>query len=122
VMVNLIDNALQYTPAGTPIEIAARVGAGRGVTVCVSDRGPGLPAGAENRVFEEFFRSHGSRGGPRGRGIGLGLAICRAIVKAHGGTISGANRFERDGEAPTGAVFRFTLPQQQDPPLVDATG
>ena len=79
-----------------------------------------ISAGTESRVFEKFFRSHGERP-ERGRGIGLGLAICRAIVEAHGGTITAANRVGRDGAA-IGAVFRFTLPQRKDPPVVDATG
>jgi K+-sensing histidine kinase KdpD len=117
VLVNLIDNALQYTPAGSGIEIAARAAGGE-VSIEIADHGPGLPAGAETRVFEKFFRSHGSRPG-RGRGIGLGLAICRAIVEAHGGTITAANR---NGVANSGAVFRFTLPQRSAPPVVDATG
>jgi two-component system sensor histidine kinase KdpD len=116
VLVNLIDNALQYTPAGTAIDITARAGTGD-LTVEVADHGAGLRPGAEGRVFEKFFRSHGDRP-ERGRGIGLGLAICRAIVEAHGGTITAANR----AGAVTGAVFRFTLPQRKSPPVVDATG
>jgi two-component system sensor histidine kinase KdpD len=118
VMVNLIDNALQYTPADAPIDVTVRAVAGE-VTVTVADRGPGLPAGAEHRVFEKFFRSHSARAA-RGRGIGLGLAICRAIVQAHGGTIRASNR-SHNGTV-SGAVFQFTLPQQQQPPVVDATG
>jgi two-component system sensor histidine kinase KdpD len=123
VLVNLVDNAVQYTPAGSPIEIVAgRDGDGR-VRVEVRDHGPGLPKGAETRVFEKFFRSHGSDPPPgRGRGIGLGLAICRAIVEAHGGTISAANRAAGADGQPAGAVFRFTLPQRMTPPVVDATG
>jgi two-component system sensor histidine kinase KdpD len=119
VLVNLIDNALQYTPAGTAIDITARAETGN-LTVEVADRGPGLHPGTENRVFEKFFRSHCQRP-ERGRGIGLGLAICRAIVEAHGGTITAANRVGGDG-AVVGAVFRFTLPQRKEPPVVDATG
>jgi two-component system sensor histidine kinase KdpD len=78
----------------------------------VADRGPGLPAGTEQRVFEKFFRAgtNGSR-----RGIGLGLTICRGIIEAHGGEITAANR--PDG----GAVFRLTLPQHATPPSVDTT-
>jgi len=121
VIVNLIDNALQYTPAGTPIEIVVRRADGDGnaegsVTLEVADRGPGLPPGAEHRVFEKFFRSHAAPRGARGRGIGLGLAICRAIVEAHGGRIVAENR------SGGGAVFRLTLPQRGAPPVVDATG
>jgi two-component system sensor histidine kinase KdpD len=123
VLVNLIDNAIQYAPGDSPIEITARAaGAGGDVSVEVADHGPGLPKGAESRVFEKFFRSHGSRP-ERGRGIGLGLAICRAIVEAHGGSITAANR---PGDGPTadggGSVFRFTIPQRRVPPVVDASG
>jgi two-component system sensor histidine kinase KdpD len=67
------------------------------VTVEVADRGPGLPPGDLERVFEKFY--HGAPGG-----AGLGLAICRAVVQAHGGSISAANR---EGG---GAVFLFSLP------------
>src|SRR5688500_15397042 len=115
VIVNLIDNALQYTPAGTPIEISVRR-VERDVTLEVADRGPGLPAGAEDRVFEKFFRSHPATRGTRGRGIGLGLAICRAVVESHGGRIAASNR------PGGGASFRVTLPQRAAPPVVDATG
>jgi two-component system sensor histidine kinase KdpD len=99
VLVNLFDNAAKYTPPGSPLEIKA-ASDGRVVTLELSDRGPGLPLGSEQRVFEKFYR-----GGPAGvRGVGLGLPICKAIVEAHGGTISARN-------APGGgAEFRFTLP------------
>jgi len=125
VLINLIDNALQYTPVGTPIEIGVSRSSPSGeVSISVTDSGPGLPAGAENRVFEKFFRSHRGVGsaGTRGRGIGLGLTICRTIVEAHGGTISASNRSNGNGQQIRGAVFRFTLPQKQTPPVVDATG
>ena len=115
VIVNLIDNALQYTPPGTPIELAVRRGE-RDVTLEVADRGPGLPAGSEHRVFEKFFRSHPATRGARGRGIGLGLAICRAVVEAHGGSITASNR------TGGGASFRIVLPQRGTAPVVDATG
>ncbi len=96
VFANLIENALLHAPGSAPIEISARR-AGDSVTVEVADRGPGLPPGDLERVFEKFY--HGAPGG-----AGLGLAICRAVVEAHGGSISAANR---EGG---GAVFRFTLP------------
>ncbi len=105
VFVNLLENALRHAPGDTPIEVRARE-AGGSVTVEVADRGPGLPAGAEARLFEKFFRA----GSPARRGAGLGLAICRGIVEAHGGRIAAANR--PDG----GAVFRFTLPVPGDTP------
>jgi two-component system, OmpR family, sensor histidine kinase KdpD len=104
---NLLENAAKYTPPGSPIEIAASCD-DAGVTVEISDRGPGLPAGTTERVFEKFFRAHTGTA----PGTGLGLAICRGIVHAHGGTITAENR---EGG---GAVFRFTLPLQGSPPSV----
>ncbi len=100
VLVNLVDNALKYTPASAPIEISAEAGAGR-ITVRVSDRGPGIPVEDLDRLFDKFSR--GRLHGPAG-GAGLGLAICKAVVEAHGGAIWAANR------AGGGAVFQFFLP------------
>lgn len=104
VLVNLLENASKYTPAGSAIHLAARV---RGDTVVLSleDSGPGLPKGREERVFEKFERGQRESATP---GVGLGLAICRAIVEAHGGTIEGYNRAV-DG-AVRGARFDITLP------------
>ncbi|MBL8179040.1 MAG: sensor histidine kinase KdpD [Bryobacterales bacterium] len=98
VLVNLLENAAKYTPAGTEVEIAAYAG-NRGVVVEVRDRGPGFAAGEEAHVFEKFYR--GSTEGVRG--VGLGLAISQAIVRAHGGSITAANR------AGGGAVIRIVL-------------
>jgi two-component system sensor histidine kinase KdpD len=112
VLVNLIDNALEYTPAGSPIDLIATAVDGR-MVVEVADRGPGVPAGAEGRVFEKFFRAH--RAGEGRRGIGLGLAVCRGIVEAHGGSIDVGSR---EGG---GAVFRFALPVGERPPEVDSS-
>jgi two-component system sensor histidine kinase KdpD len=106
VFINLLENAAKYTPPGTLIEIGAMAGDGQ-VTVEVADRGPGLLPGDLERVFEKFYR-----GTPSGdaRGAGLGLAICRAIVEAHGGRIWAENRVGG------GALFRFTLPIDGTPP------
>jgi two-component system sensor histidine kinase KdpD len=105
VFVNLLENAAKYTPPGGAIDISARVD-GQAVIIEVADRGPGIAAGEETRIFERFFRSrHG-----RVSGAGLGLAICRGVVAAHGGTITAANR------QGSGAVFRVTLPREGDPP------
>jgi two-component system sensor histidine kinase KdpD len=108
-LVNLLENASKYAPPGTPIEISARLD-GPGVSVEVADRGPGLPVGEEERVFEKFYRAPGA--GDR-RGSGLGLPICRGIVEAHGGTITAANR------AGGGASFRFHLPAAGLPPTLE---
>ncbi|QOV89993.1 sensor histidine kinase [Humisphaera borealis] len=111
VLVNLIDNAIEYTPAGSPIRVTANAIEG-GIAIEVADSGPGLPIGTETRVFDKFFRAHAV---DAPRGIGLGLAIARGIVEAHGGRISAANRPEG------GAVFRFTIPIVGTPPVVDAS-
>ncbi|MDA8087202.1 MAG: sensor histidine kinase KdpD [Nitrospiraceae bacterium] len=103
VLTNLMDNAVKYTPAGTPLEMSARIKEGS-LIFELADRGPGIPPGDEERIFEKFV--HGSGGG-----IGLGLAICHAIIKAHKGRIWAENR--PDG----GAVFRFTLPAGEPPPM-----
>jgi two-component system sensor histidine kinase KdpD len=103
VFVNLLENAVKYTPAGTPIEISAAAGDGQ-VIVDVADRGPGFPPGEEARVFDKFYRVPGAAAGGGGGGVGLGLTICRGILTAHGGRIWAENR------AGGGAVFRFTLP------------
>ena len=105
--VNLLENAAKYTPPASPIEIAARVEDGR-IVIDVRDRGPGLPPGQEEAVFEKFVR--GTHGGVPG--VGLGLPICRAIAEAHGGTIVAQNR--PDG----GALFRVSLPLDRQPPTV----
>ncbi len=105
VFVNLLDNAVKYTPTDSAIQITATT-ADRNVTVEVADSGPGLPQGAEDRVFEKFYRA-----APDGRrGAGLGLAICRGIVQAHGGRIWARNL------PGGGVVFVFTLPLTDAPP------
>jgi two-component system sensor histidine kinase KdpD len=107
VLVNLLENALKYTPSGSPLEIRARQRAG-GVEVIVADRGPGIPSGEEQRIFDKFYRVSGGSAG----GVGLGLAICRGIVMAHGGQLFVQNR------AGGGAEFRFQLPiEGHAPPL-----
>jgi two-component system sensor histidine kinase KdpD len=107
VFVNLLENAAKHTPQGTPIEIAARA-SDKDVCVEISDRGPGVDAGEEERVFEKFYRARGTAG------TGLGLAIARGVVIAHGGRIEA---LARDGG---GATFRFTLPLGGVPPTVPA--
>jgi two-component system sensor histidine kinase KdpD len=105
---NLLENAAKYTTAGTPIEISAQALPGR-VAIEVADRGPGIPAGEEAKLFDKFYRLQREAAQS---GVGLGLAICKAIVAAHGGTISAANR------PGGGAVFRFELPADK-PPTVE---
>jgi two-component system sensor histidine kinase KdpD len=104
VLTNLLENAVRYTPAGSPIEIGAEV-RGDQLLVSVADRGPGIPPADCERIFDKFYRvRRDSQGGPRPSGTGLGLAVCRGLVEAHGGRIWAENR------AGGGAIFRFSLP------------
>ena len=105
VLINLLENAVKYTPQESPLELSATV-KGDSLEVELTDRGPGIRPGEEERIFEKFVRSYATGGG-----IGLGLTICRAIITAHGGRIWAENR------AGGGAVFRFTLPIEGPPPL-----
>jgi two-component system sensor histidine kinase KdpD len=107
VFCNLLENAAKHTPAGSRIEIAAR-NEGDCVIISVADNGPGLPPGREAILFEKFTR--GQDESPVA-GVGLGLAIVRAIVEAHKGTVRGENRPEG------GARFVITLPAGE-PPVV----
>jgi two-component system, OmpR family, sensor histidine kinase KdpD len=109
VFANLLENAVKYTPRGTPIEISAQKLPG-GIAVDVADSGPGVPDGEESKLFDKFYRLQSEAAQS---GVGLGLAICKAIVAAHGGTISAANR------PGGGAVFHFELPAGE-PPAVEA--
>jgi two-component system sensor histidine kinase KdpD len=109
VFVNLFENAARYTPAGTAVTIRAALD-GKHVRIAISDNGPGLPAGAQERIFDKFYRASPTADG--GRGSGLGLAICRAIIKSHGGTIAAANR------PGGGADFVIRLPLPKDAPRV----
>jgi two-component system sensor histidine kinase KdpD len=108
VLINLLENAAKYTPRGSEIEIAAHRD-GASVVVEVRDRGPGVPPEMLDKIFEKFYRLPRER---EGSGAGLGLAICRGIVQAHGGRIWAANR---EGG---GAAFRFTIPIDGTPPVL----
>lgn len=104
---NLLENAAKHTPPGTPIDVSARSVEG-GVEIEVADRGRGLAPGDESRVFEKFYRT-GSTPAQSG-GVGLGLAICRAIAAAHSGRIQAGPR------PGGGTCFRFTIPVEGLPP------
>lgn len=111
VLQNLLDNALKYTPPGTPIEVRVAAEAD-GTRFEILDRGPGVAASERARLFDKLYR--GAHVGEIA-GAGLGLAIARAIVAAHGGVIE--VRARDDGP---GAAFTFTLPSgAQRPPAVD---
>jgi two-component system, OmpR family, sensor histidine kinase KdpD len=103
VFANLLDNAVRFSPPGSPVRVTGGAGAGK-VTVRVIDRGPGVPTSQREGVFEPFFR--GRRGA--GQGSGLGLAICRGFVEANGGEIS-----LQDGTGGgTAFAVRFPLVEQ----------
>lgn len=101
VLSNLIENALRHTPAGTHIEVSARVEASEAV-IEVADDGPGIAPAALPHVFDPFVRLSAVRG--KKSGIGLGLAVARGLVEAHGGHLGARPR------TGGGVVFRFTLP------------
>jgi two-component system sensor histidine kinase KdpD len=105
VFANLLENAAKYTPAGTAVTLRAELADGA-FLVSVEDEGPGLPPGDPEQLFAKF-----QRGAAEGAiaGVGLGLAICRAVVHLHGGRIWAERRPEG------GAAFRFTLPLEEAP-------
>ncbi|HXV80204.1 MAG TPA: sensor histidine kinase KdpD [Candidatus Binatia bacterium] len=107
VVINLLENAAKYAPAGSMIELSASAG-DREVLVDVADRGQGIPLGDEVRIFDKFYRAKPAREG----GVGLGLTICRGIIEAHGGRIWAENR------SGGGAVFRFSIPLTEEQPPV----
>ncbi|KQV81175.1 DUF4118 domain-containing protein [Rhizobacter sp. Root1221] len=107
VLCNLLENAAKYTPPGTSIDVGAAV-AGDRIRIVLDDQGPGLPAQREEVIFEMFERGRKESATP---GVGLGLAICRAIVEAHGGTIRGETR------SGGGARFIIDIPRGEPPRL-----
>jgi two-component system sensor histidine kinase KdpD len=108
VVINLVDNAVKYAPAGTAIDLVASATEHQ-VVVEVADRGPGIHSGEESRIFDKFYRGRLAREG----GVGLGLTICRGIIEAHGGRILVENR------SGGGALFRFSIPLPDRQPSVE---
>ena len=109
VLINLLENALRYSPVGSELEISAEIEQSS-VQVMVADHGVGIPKGKEEQLFEKFYQTHHESAQS---GVGLGLAICKAIIDVHGGKIYARNRTEG------GAEFIFTLPVEQVPPTVN---
>lgn len=110
VVYTLVDNASKYSPPGATISISARRGEGEMIELAIEDEGPGVPVELRARVFDKFFRASNAGGtGHQPSGIGMGLAIARGIVEAHGGHI-----WIEDGAGDTGARFAFTLPIGDD--------
>jgi two-component system sensor histidine kinase KdpD len=108
---NLVENALHYTSAGTPIKIAAWA-ADRTIVVCIADEGPGIPAAQRSRVFQRFVRIASDDASRPSPGLGLGLTICEGIVRAHGG------RIWIESNTPRGTTFLFSLPLEDEQPLL----
>ncbi|MDD5274524.1 MAG: sensor histidine kinase KdpD [Methylovulum sp.] len=109
VLINLLENALRYTRDGSPLEIRAEASADA-VEISLADQGPGVPEGSKDKLFEKFYRVQCEAAQS---GVGLGLAICKAIVEVHGGSIQAQNR-------PTGgAVFSFIIPLDHAPPMME---
>jgi signal transduction histidine kinase len=104
VLTNLLDNALRHTPTGGSVSITARWG-DDDATVVVSDTGDGIPPEHLNRLFDRFYRVDAARDRAHG-GAGIGLAIAKALIEAHGGSI------QADSRGPgTGSAFSFSLPR-----------
>ena len=101
VLVQLLENAAKYSPPGTPITISAEP-TGKMVDLSVADRGPGIDDMEQSLIFEKFYRGRDQR--YRVQGTGMGLAIAKAIVEAHGGTIGVTSQLG------CGSVFHFTVP------------
>ncbi len=102
-ILNLLDNAVRYTPAGSHLELRLRRAGGDAV-VEVADDGPGIPAPLRQQVFDRFVRGEGPADTAVGAGSGLGLAIVRAVAASHGGTVEAAE------SGAGGALFRIRLP------------
>jgi two-component system sensor histidine kinase KdpD len=107
VLVNLIENALKYSPPGSPIDICGQTQDGC-CRLTVADYGPGIAQGQETKIFDKFYRGVAES---EQSGVGLGLALCKAIIEAHGGIIRAGNR------AGKGAEFAISLPLRE-PPLI----
>lgn len=105
VIINLVDNAVKYTPPGSTIVIETKVGDGL-AAVTVSDNGSGISNESKEHIFDMFYTANNKAADSR-RSLGLGLALCKSIIGAHGGTITVSDN------QPHGAVFQFTLPTEE---------
>jgi two-component system OmpR family sensor kinase len=107
VVANLLANARTHTPAGTPITVT--VGSTEsGIEITVADKGPGLSADDQKKIFERFYRTDASRVRTGSDGSGLGLSIVDAVMRAHGGSVS------VESTPGNGAVFTLLLPRRAE--------
>jgi signal transduction histidine kinase len=114
IWVNLLENAVQYSPSGSSVVLRTARNGAETVVVSVEDCGPGVSPAELPHIFERFRRGDPSRARATG-GFGLGLAICKALVEAYGGRIEAANR------TPQGAVVRVELPAELEASEVSAS-
>lgn len=105
VIINIVENAIKYTPEGSRIEISS-VRRENWAVVTVADNGPGIPNDAKPHVFDMFYTSNEKIADCR-RSLGLGLALCKSIITAHGGEITVFDNH------PHGSIFQFTLPTEE---------
>lgn len=99
VFINLIENSLKYTPPNSPITITIAYSPRKNIIVSISDQGPGIHPDEIEKIFDKFYQGQH----PEGHGVGIGLALCKSVVEAHGGRIWAENKPEG------GACFHFTL-------------
>ena len=102
VIINIVDNAIKYTPKGSHILIKTKKQGDKAV-VTISDDGDGIPDEMKAKVFDMFYSGSNQIADSR-RSLGLGLSLCKSIINAHGGTITVSDN------TPHGTVFTFTLP------------
>jgi len=112
VIVNLLENAVKYTPKDSRIALSVNIYRKNLMQIKVEDNGPGIPAGEEDKIFDKFITA--GKDSKQRRGTGLGLAICRGIVRAHDGTINAHNTGH-------GSLFTITLPLGVEPQLEEAS-
>jgi two-component system sensor histidine kinase KdpD len=112
-LVNLLDNAIRFSPAGGRILVRAGL-VTEGVELEVHDEGPGVPQAEREKIFNMFYTvRQGDRG--QGQGTGLGLAICRGMIGAHGGSVTA-----HTGQGGVGTCMRIGLPLTQPPKTAPA--
>ena len=105
VVINLVDNAIKYTPPGSDIDISWKR-QGKYVLITVADNGPGISDEAKPHIFDMFYSASNQIVDSR-RSMGLGLALCKSIVNAHGGEITVSDQL------PHGAMFTFSIPARE---------